>query len=247
MKVLGIIPARYASSRLPGKPLADLEGKTMLQRVFERAQRASTPDRLMIATDNEKVAEQAREFAGQDGVIMTNAEHPSGTDRCREVLDQLANDYDVVINIQGDEPFLPPEHIDTIATLFRDPDTGIGTLARTMEDPEEASDPHRVKVVFDRNGNALYFSRSIIPYSKHNETSRFEHIGIYGYRADVLRHITTLPPSSLEKAESLEQLRWLEHGIRIKVGLTEATSLSIDTPEDLEKARKTLKEGGSRT
>ena len=252
MKCIGIIPARYASSRFPGKPLAEICGKSMIQRVYEQASKVL--DTVIVATDDERIYDCVKAFGGM--VYMTSSEHRCGTDRICEayqlyrasgdgnrVLDNGDQDI-VVVNIQGDEPFIQPEQIQAVIDCFP---TDIATLAKpytAQDDLQELLTPNVVKVVFsEQTGEALYFSRSVIPYLRGVEQSEwlrkgryFSHIGLYAYRADVLMHITQLPQSPLEQAESLEQLRWLENGLKIKVAVSNATSMGIDTPEDLERA-----------
>ena len=243
MKFLGIIPARYASTRFPGKPLADLGGKPMIQRVYERVR--PTVDELWVATDDERIRQAVEAFGGD--VVMTSDTHRSGTDRCREACDKVGATADVVINIQGDEPFIRPEQIEQLKHCFDEPDVRIATLAKAFDPDGDFEQtlftPNTPKVAFDVHGDALYFSRSIIPYIRgavHTEWLRrhtfYKHIGLYAYRAETLRAITLLPQSSLEKAESLEQLRWLENGYRIRVAVTPYDTVGIDTPDDLARA-----------
>ncbi|GHV50099.1 3-deoxy-manno-octulosonate cytidylyltransferase [Bacteroidia bacterium] len=246
-KFIGIIPARYASSRFPGKPLADLGGKPVIQHVYEQA--ISVLECVYIATDDKRIALAAKAFGGQ--VVMTSEEHQSGTDRCCEAYLKIGRGYNVVINIQGDEPFIQPEHIETLKNCFADPGTQIATLVMPLQASEDfassLSFSNTPKVVINKYKEAMYFSRSIIPYFRgkpHTEWlashTYYRHIGLYAYRADILREITQLPQSPLELAESLEQLRWLEYGYKIKVGITELESIGIDTPEDLVRARLRL-------
>lgn len=242
MKFIGIIPARYASTRFPGKPLADMKGKYMIQRVYEQA--CKVLDRVCVATDDERIFNAVQSFGGQ--VVMTSTEHRSGTDRCFEAYTNLGGREDVVINIQGDEPFIKPEQIESLIACFDSPQTQIATLVRPFEEAEgyEAlANPNSPKVVMNEHREALYFSRSIIPYLRGVEPTEwparhtyYKHIGMYGYRADVLARITRLPQSSLEMAESLEQLRWLQNGYTVKVGITTQETIGIDTPADLGKA-----------
>ena len=242
MKFIGIIPARYASTRFPGKPLADMKGKYMIQRVYEQA--CKVLDRVCVATDDERIFNAVRSFGGQ--VVMTSDRHRSGTDRCFEAYTNLGGGEEVVINIQGDEPFIKPEQIESLIACFDSPQTQIATLVRPFEATEgyEAlANPNSPKVVMNERHEALYFSRSIIPYLRGVDPEQwlsqhvyYKHIGMYGYRADVLGEITRLPQSSLELAESLEQLRWLQNGYTIKVGITTQETIGIDTPADLEKA-----------
>lgn len=238
-KTLGIIPSRYASSRFPGKPLADINGKSMVQRVYEQALKATLLTDVVVATDDERIADHVTSWKGN--VVMTDKNHPSGTDRCREAADKFAPDADIVINIQGDEPFIAPEQINQLAQLF-DKETDISTLVEEIDDPEVLFNENAPKVVRDLQGFALYFSRHPIPFRRGvgrekwmQEYTYFRHIGLYGYRMHVLRELTTLSPSLLEKSESLEQLRWLENGYKIKTGITKGSPQGIDTPEDLKK------------
>lgn len=242
MKFIGIIPARYASTRFPGKPLADMKGKYMIQRVYEQA--CKVLDRVCVATDDERIFNAVQSFGGQ--VVMTSDRHRSGTDRCFEAYTNLGGGEEVVINIQGDEPFIKPEQIESLIACFDSPQTQIVTLVRPFEATEgyEAlANPNSPKVVMNERHEALYFSRSIIPYLRGVEPEQwlsrhvyYKHIGMYGYRADVLGEITRLPQSSLELAESLEQLRWLQNGYTVKVGITTQETIGIDTPADLQKA-----------
>lgn len=242
MKFIGIIPARYASTRFPGKPLADMKGKYMIQRVYEQARKVL--DHVCVATDDDRIFNAVQSFGGE--VVMTSAQHRSGTDRCFEAYRTLGGHEDVVINIQGDEPFIKPEQIESLIACFDSPQIQIATLVRPFEASEgyEAlANPNSPKVVLNERHEALYFSRSVIPYLRGVEPAEwlarhtyYKHIGMYGYRADVLSQITCLPQSSLELAESLEQLRWLQNGYTIKVGITTQETIGIDTPADLEKA-----------
>ena len=245
LKVVGIIPARYASTRFPGKPLADLGGKTMIQRVTEAA--SQVLDHVVVATDDIRIESAVKSFGG--AVMMTSEEHKSGTDRCVEALEkyELAQQtkFDVVVNIQGDEPFIRKEHIENLVNCFATPETDIATLIKIIESNEVIFDPNRPKVVVDGQDMAIYFSRSPIPYLRdvdrekwHKAHTYFQHIGMYAYRSQVLRKITKLGQGVLEKAESLEQLRWLENGYRIKTAVTGHESYGIDTPADLERAKK---------
>lgn len=240
MSILGIIPARYASTRFPAKALADIGGKSMIQRVYEQALQATTLTAVWIATDHPLIAEHVKQFGGK--VCMTADTHPSGTDRCFEALQKIGGSFDYVINIQGDEPFIQPQQIDILAACL-DSETELATLVKRFADPDALFNPNTAKAVLNTRAEALYFSRHPIPFLRGVEKSQwlekhsyYQHIGIYAYRTDVLAKITQLPPSSLEKAESLEQLRWLENGFRIKTAFTEYESLGIDTPEDLEAA-----------
>jgi 3-deoxy-manno-octulosonate cytidylyltransferase (CMP-KDO synthetase) len=237
MSLIGIIPARFASTRFPGKPLADIKGKTMLQRVFEQASKAKKLSEVLVATDDERIAEHARALGAP--VIMTSTDHPSGTDRCYEAYKLHGKDYDYVVNIQGDEPFLHPEQIDELAA-------GCNTIAEIVTqmmkctDGAMLSDPGEVKIVINRRSEALYFSRQVIPFVKdaapdswQDYTNFYRHVGMYAYRSDVLRNITAQKPTALETAESLEQLRWLENGYRVKCIETTYESHCIDRPEDI--------------
>ena len=244
MRILGVIPARFASTRFPGKPLTDIAGKSMIQRVYEQCLKSSALNKIIVATDDERIATHVRGFGE---AVMTAPEHPSGTDRCREAMQLCGESFDYVINVQGDEPFIDPSQIDLLAGLLNGK-TELATLAKQIEDEQQIHDPNVVKVVKDVNGNALYFSRHAVPYHRGSAGKPgiglhpyFKHIGIYAYRADVLERITQLPVSPLEYAESLEQLRWLENGYRIKLAVTELETRGIDTPEDLERVLQTLK------
>lgn len=238
MKVLGVIPARYGSTRFPGKPLAMIGGKTMIRRTCEQVLKASL-DAVVVATDDPRILEEVEGFGQR--ALMTRADHPSGTDRCREALDLLGDGFDAVVNIQGDEPFIDPARIDQVADLIRRDDTVIATLAEPVTDPAALDNPNVVKVVFGQDGNALYFSRHPLPYVRGTERSRwldttayYRHVGLYAYKAATLRAVTALPPGRLERAESLEQLRWLENGFPIRVAVTvPGRSIAIDTPQDL--------------
>jgi 3-deoxy-manno-octulosonate cytidylyltransferase (CMP-KDO synthetase) len=241
----GIIPARYASSRFPGKPLVTIGGKPMIQRVYEQASRSL--DIVYVATDDVRIYDAVTDFGGK--AVMTSAEHQSGTDRCAEAVNILTEEKgitaDVVVNIQGDEPFIRPEQIDLLISCFADKSVEIATLIRKVEPGEDITNPNHPKVIVDLSGNALYFSRNVIPFIRDAEINKwtllhsyFKHIGLYAYRTDILNRITLLPMSSLEKAESLEQNRWLENGYKIRSAVTEWESVCIDTPEDLEKAKK---------
>lgn len=242
MKILGIIPARYASTRFPAKALADVLGISMVQRVYQQAKKSATLTEVLVATDDNRIYDHVKGFGGQ--VVMTAPHHPSGTDRCFEALKKSAGNVDFIINIQGDEPFINPAQIDLLASILN-PETELATLVKKIDAEEVLFNPNSPKVVLNQKGEALYFSRSPIPHLRGVPekdwltTSLFyKHIGIYAYRRDILESITSLTPSSLENAEALEQLRWLENGYRIKVAITEHESFGIDTPEDLEKAIK---------
>lgn len=248
MKFVAIIPARYASTRFPGKPLADMNGKYMIQRVYEQVKKCI--QEVYVATDDDRIAQAVTRFGGN--AIMTSDKHRSGTDRCYEALTKIAGRFDVVINIQGDEPFIKPEQIEAIMACFDTPDTEIATLVRPFTEEESFDalfNSNSPKVVLNKKQEAIYFSRSIIPYIRnfsHTEWLKqhtfYKHIGMYAYRSDILKEITALPQSPLEIAESLEQLRWIENGYKIKTGITTQETIGIDTPEDMEKALKFLTE-----
>lgn len=233
MRTLAIIPARYASTRFPGKPLVDIMGKSMVQRVYEQAQLAGIFDAVLVATDAQQIFDHVVQFGGK--VMMTAAEHNSGTDRCGEVVNTLAGHFDVVFNIQGDEPFIQPEQLRALHVAFQDPDTGIATLAKKIQHQEDLQNPNIVKVVFNKHHRAMYFSRSPIPYPRNAGATYFKHIGLYAFRTEVLKAIVQLPASEKEYAESLEQLRWLDNGYAITIVETELETIGIDTPEDLKK------------
>ena len=243
MKLMSIIPARYASTRFPGKPLAVLGGKTVIQRVYEQV--SSVLSDVYVATDDERIFKCVESFGGK--AVMTRADHKSGTDRIQEAVEKIATEADVIINVQGDEPFIHPSQIKTLMALFDAPETQIGTLGKPFDNIEAVSNPNSPKIVTDNRGFALYFSRSIIPYIRGKQQDEWfgeypflKHLGIYAYRREVLKEVTQLPQSSLEKAESLEQLRWLQNGYRIRVGLTDIETVGIDTPEDLARAEEFL-------
>ena len=243
MRFVGIIPARFASTRFPGKPLVDIGGKSMIQRVYEQVSKVLAD--VYVATDDQRVFDAVLAFGGR--AIMTSDQHKSGTDRCYEAYSKLSGNFDVVINVQGDEPFIQPEQIETLKDCFKSTETEIATLAKrfTEKDGFEAlNNPNSPKLVVNKSDEAMYFSRSIIPFRRGAETvdwislnTYLKHVGIYAYRADVLRQLTQLEQSPLEISESLEQLRWLENGFRIKVGYTDVETVGIDTPEDLEKVK----------
>lgn len=239
MNILGIIPARYASSRFPGKPLVDIAGKSMIQRVYEQAKKCVDVAEVIVATDDSRIFDHVQAFGGV--AVMTADYHQSGTDRCAEVA-SLHPEYDVIINIQGDEPYIDPEQITKLAACFNDAGTQIATLVKKILTREELFNYNSPKVVINKLSEAIYFSRATLPHIRAQEPDNwlefytyYKHIGIYGYRADVLQQITKLPISGLEKAESLEQLRWIENGYRIKVAETELETHAVDVPADLEK------------
>ena len=244
MKFIGIIPARYASTRFPGKPLALLGGKPVIQHVYEKV--AAVLEAAYVATDDERIYDVVKSFGGQ--VVMTRTDHKSGTDRIEEAIEKIGGEWDVVVNVQGDEPFVAKSQLDTICHCFDDPTTQIATLGKPFESMEAVQNPNSPKIVVDNMGFAMYFSRSVIPYVRGKEKSSWlthypflKHLGIYAYRKDGLRQITQLPQSSLEIAESLEQLRWVQNGFKIKVGTTDVETVGIDTPQDLERAEEFLK------
>ena len=243
MKFMAIIPARYASTRFPGKPLAVLGGKTVIQRVYEQV--SSLLDEVYVATDDERIFECVESFGGR--AVMTRADHKSGTDRIEEAAEKIGSDADVIINVQGDEPFIQASQITTLMQLFDAPETQIGTLGKPFDSIEAVENPNSPKIVTDNRGFALYFSRSVIPYIRGIEPADWfgqypflKHLGVYAYRREVLKEVTQLPQSSLEKAESLEQLRWLQNGYRIRVGLTDVETVGIDAPKDLQRAEAFL-------
>lgn len=246
MKSLAIIPARYASTRFPAKPLAMLGGKLIIERVYRQVQQAI--DDVVVATDDERIMSAVESFGGR--AVMTSTEHRSGTDRCYEALMKVGGSYDIVINVQGDEPFIQPEQIRSLVDCFEDPATDIATLVKpfTVEDGIEAlENPNSPKVVVSCDMKAIYFSRSVIPYMREvpreewlSRHTYYKHIGMYAFRAKTLGEVTALPQSSLELSEKLEQLRWLENGYRIGVGITTIETIGIDTPEDLRRAEEFL-------
>lgn len=246
-KFAAIIPARYASTRFPGKPLVQIGSKTMIQRVYEQAQKAV--DMVYVATDDERILKAVKGFGGK--ALMTSTEHYSGTDRCAEavgkITEETGTEVDIVLNIQGDEPFIGPEQIDLLKSCFVDADVQIATLIRQTLPGEDIFNPGQVKVVLDYEGNAIYFSRSAIPYYRGIDPSEwsknnvyFKHLGLYAYKTETLKKITKLARTPLEKAESLEQNRWLENGLKIRTAVTDRESISIDTPDDLERALRQL-------
>ena len=244
----GIIPARYASKRFPGKPLVMIGDKTMVQRVYEQANRSI--DFVYVATDDTRIYDVVVKFGGN--AVMTSPEHPSGTDRCAEavdrIMDQTGKIIDIVVNIQGDEPFIKPEQIDLLKSCFEDKKVEIATLVRNTAPGEDIFNPNHPKVIVDSAGDAIYFSRAAIPFIRDCETAEwskkhvfFKHIGLYAYTTDALKKITKLPSSPLERAESLEQNRWIENGFRIRTAVTEWESISIDTLDDLQRVIAHLK------
>lgn len=244
MKFIAIIPARYSSSRFPGKPLALLDGKTVIEHVYEQVTRQIAE--AWVATDDERIFDTVKGFGGK--AVMTRKDHKSGTDRIEEAAEKTNTDADVIVNIQGDEPFIQPSQIETVCRQFDDPSTQIATLGKPFSSMEAVENPNSPKIVTDVNGFALYFSRSVIPFVRGIGRDQWldhypylKHLGIYAYRREVLHEITSLPQSSLEKAESLEQLRWLQNGYRIRVGITNVETVGIDTPDDLRRAEDFLK------
>lgn len=237
MKCIGIIPARYASSRFPGKPLIDLKGKSMIQRVYEGASKSSLLSDVIVATDDERIFQEVQRFGGK--VVMTSPDHKTGTDRCGEVAKEL--DADVVINIQGDEPLIDFRQLDQVLRAFEDPAVHIATLGIADVSPEDKANPNRIKLVLNHVNDALYFSRSAVPNEHHSsETDRedfpfYRHIGVYAYRKETLMKLVNLAPTRLEKIESLEQLRWMFYGFPIRVVETTIETPNIDVPEDVEK------------
>jgi len=239
MRSIGIIPARYASTRFPGKPLAEIDGKIMIQRVYEQAKKASALHHVVVATDDERIQKAVLDFGGE--VVMTSSEHQSGTDRCLEALRQQEMDFEIVVNIQGDEPFISPDQINLILSCFHQENTEIATLVKLIEDEKELWNTNKPKVLMDEDDFAIYFSRQCIPYLRDVEKEKwleefnfYKHIGMYAYRAETLAELCALKPSRLERAEGLEQLRWIENGYKIKTAITDEEALSVDSPEDLE-------------
>jgi 3-deoxy-manno-octulosonate cytidylyltransferase (CMP-KDO synthetase) len=239
MKIFGIIPARYASTRFPGKPLIDISGKSMIQRVYEQTIQAVGLSEVAVATDDERIFNHVIEFGGR--AVMTSSNHASGTDRCFEASQKLgALNSDIVVNIQGDEPFISPLQIEKLIACFKETAVDIATLVKRITHQNELENSSTPKVIFDQYQHAIYFSRSIIPFVRGKEISSwlettdfYKHIGIYGYTFKALSKITLLPQSKLEVSESLEQLRWIENGFKIKVAITDIESIAIDSPEDL--------------
>ena len=237
--IIGIIPARYGSTRFPGKPLAMINGKSMIQRVYEQAGKSKRLSEILVATDDERIATHVEGFGGR--AMMTSPDHKNGTERCAEIINHTDNfNYDIVINIQGDEPFLIPDQIDGLISCFQDPEVQIATLATTIETTPELADTSSVKVVIDNQGDAIYFSRSIIPFIRDIKTSNwvncypfYKHIGIYAFRTETLIKIARLEPAPIELAESLEQLRWMANGYKIHVKVVTTKSIGIDKPDDL--------------
>lgn len=244
MKILGIIPSRYDSTRFPGKPLVDIQGKTMIQRVYERASESEQLDRVVVATDDSRIYDHVIAFGGE--AVMTSSIHQSGTDRCVEAYQILNEKYDAVINIQGDEPVIKPCQLNLLAFCFNDDDCEIATLAVKIKTTDILFDSSKIKLVLDSYNNAIYFSRHPIPYQQKPAETWLEnhdylkHVGIYGFRSDILLELGKIPASSLEQAESLEQLRWMENGYKIKVKTTDFDSISVDLPTDLYRVNEIL-------
>ncbi len=245
MNIVGIIPSRFASTRFPGKPLIDIGGKTMIQRVYEQACKSKLLSKVVVATDDVNIEQHVKSFGGN--VVMTSDQHQSGTDRCFEAITKVSSTADVVINIQGDEPFIHPEQIDLVASCFADPKVQIATLVKKLTAMDDLVSNTIMKVIMNKNKEAIYFSRQAIPYIRGKEQNDwlnhftyYKHIGIYAYTVSTLSEITSLEQSSLELAESLEQLRWIENGYKIKIEVTDFESVSVDAPEDLKKLQKYL-------
>jgi len=246
MRVLAVIPARYASSRLPGKPLVDIGGKSMVQRVWKQASKATGILEAVVATDDERIMHHVAAFGGK--AVMTSPDHPSGTDRCFEALQiSGAHRFDAVVNVQGDEPFIEPLQIDQLCQTLVAAPGGIATLAQVVTDDHDLDDPGEVLITVNTKMDALYFSRAAIPFlrdvsdgQRHEHFRFLKHVGLYGYRSEVLEQLVSLKPSPLEVAEGLEQLRWVENGHKVRIGLTEHPSFCVDTPADLELARKRI-------
>lgn len=247
-EAIGVIPARFASTRFPGKPLVDIMGMSMVQRVYRQASQATRLSRVVVATDDERIFDHVKGFGGE--AVMTSSLHASGTDRCAEAVTLMGGDFDTVVNIQGDEPFIDPSQIDLLVSLFDNSDVNIGTLVKRISNGEELHSDTVIKVVQGHGGRALYFSRNPVPHVRGALPSEllhravfFKHIGIYAYRADVLRTISALPVSDLERAEGLEQLRWLENGHGIHLAETAHESNSVDSPEDLARIMRKIEQG----
>ena len=244
MKILGVIPARFASTRFPGKPLVMIGDKTMIERVYNQTKNSKKLDDVVVATDDDRIYKHVLDFGGK--VIMTAENHQSGTDRCAEVALNYP-DADVIINIQGDEPFIDSDQIDLLCTCFENSETQIATLIRPITDHAILGSVNSPKVVINAKNEALYFSRSVIPFLRNHTEENwltyfpfYQHIGIYGYRKEILKAISNLKPSPLELAENLEQLRWLENGYKIRTSISDHISIAIDTPEDLKNIEQYL-------
>ena len=244
MRILGVIPARYESSRFPGKPLIDIAGKSMIERVYRQCLKSSSLSKVIVATDDQRISDHVSSFGGN--VVMTSNTHQSGTDRCAEVANNYP-EFDVLINIQGDEPMIDPNQIDLLSKCFEDPQTNIATLVKKISTNDELFNENTPKVILNKNNEAILFSRTAIPFlrGKTRESwiehyTFYKHIGIYGFRTNILQDLTKLPLSGLETAEALEQLRWIENGYRIHAAITDRESQAVDTPEDLEKLLKLI-------
>jgi 3-deoxy-manno-octulosonate cytidylyltransferase (CMP-KDO synthetase) len=245
MNVIGVIPARYDSSRFPGKPLVDIGGKSMIQRVYEQCSKSTSLNKLIVATDDQRIADHVKLFGGN--VTLTSINHQSGTDRCAEVANNYP-EFDFLINIQGDEPMINPDQIDLLCKCFENPNASIATLVKKISSNEELFNENTPKVILNKNNEAILFSRTAIPFirgkAKENWIEHYtfyKHIGIYGFKTETLKNLNNLPVSALESAEALEQLRWIENGYRIHTAITDKESQAIDTPQDLEKLLKWIK------
>jgi 3-deoxy-manno-octulosonate cytidylyltransferase (CMP-KDO synthetase) len=246
MNVIGVIPARYDSSRFPGKPLVDIGGKSMIQRVYEQCSKSTSISKLIVATDDQRIADHVKLFGGN--VTLTSINHQSGTDRCAEVANNYP-EFDILINIQGDEPMINPDQIDLLCKCFENPNASIATLVKKISSNEELFNENTPKVILNKNNEAILFSRTAIPFirgkAKENwieQYTFYKHIGIYGFKTETLKRLNNLPVSALESAEALEQLRWIENGYRIHTAITDKESQAIDTPQDLEKLLKWINE-----
>jgi 3-deoxy-manno-octulosonate cytidylyltransferase (CMP-KDO synthetase) len=246
MNVIGVIPARYDSSRFPGKPLVDIGGKSMIQRVYEQCSKSTSISKLIVATDDQRIADHVKLFGGN--VTLTSINHQSGTDRCAEVANNYP-EFDILINIQGDEPMINPDQIDLLCKCFENPNASIATLVKKISSNEELFNENTPKVILNKNNEAILFSRTAIPFirgkAKENwieQYTFYKHIGIYGFKTETLKKLNNLPVSALESAEALEQLRWIENGYRIHTAITDKESQAIDTPQDLEKLLKWINE-----
>ncbi len=243
MNILGIVPARFGSTRFPGKPLADINGKSMIQRVYEQCIQANRLSKLVIATDDEKIFNHVQEFGGH--AVITSPQHQSGTDRCAEVIEKIGTDkWDVVINIQGDEPFIHPEQIDLLCSAFEEQETKLATIVKKITSVDELFNHNNVKVILNKRNEVVYFSRTPIPYNRNfpeqewlKYSAYYKHIGIYGYSTQTLLEVSKLAKTNLEVTESLEQLRWIENGYIIRAEITSLDSIAIDTPDDLLKIK----------
>lgn len=238
MKVIGIIPARFDSTRFPGKPLVDIAGMTMIQRVYNQVKHAASLNEVVVATDDQRIFDHVKSFAGN--VVMTSKDHQSGTDRCAEVINNISG-FDIAINIQGDEPFIDPQQIDLLESCFQRPEVEIATLVRPINELADLENVNKPKVVLNQKNEALYFSRQPIPYMRGTDIKEwlsketyYNHIGIYGFKVETLKDLAKLPISKLEKTESLEQLRWLDNGYRIQTAISNHINDAIDSPEDLQ-------------